>query len=406
MQKTDISNASVLRTDILTSARQDGPDHPRPTGPTLSRVSGGDLRDIAGGDDGSVQTPARPNSVEGSLSGGRRSASGSGGAHGSPIRPARGDGLGGGPDFRVSVDAGGYAWWYIDGISADGTRAVSVIGFIGSVFSPWYGWSGRHDPANHCCINVVTSGLTGRFTMTDRGRQALRQTRDRFEVGPSSLNWTGKELIIDINEWGALPLALPLRGQIVLTPAAVTQSEVALTPDARHIWRPFAPIAHISVDFGPTNRWEGHGYFDANHGTRPLESDFHAWTWGRFPLKERTVCFYDALRRSGDKLALGVEIDRDGQLREIAPPPLTPMPRTIWALKRESRADIGTRPQQKLSLLEAPFYSRAVVETQIDGEKSLGMHEALDLKRFRFPLLKPMLAVRVPRRAKWPKAAG
>ena len=118
------------------------------------------------------------------------------------------------------------------------------------------------------------------------------------------------------------------------------------------------------------------------------------------------MCFYDALRRSGDKLALGVEIDRDGQLREIAPPPLTPMPRTIWALKRESRADIGTRPQQKLSLLEAPFYSRAVVETQIDGEKSLGMHEALDLKRFRFPLLKPMLAVRVPRRAKWPKAAG
>jgi carotenoid 1,2-hydratase len=30
------------------------------------------------------------------------------------------------------------------------------------------------------------------------------------------------------------------------------------------------------------------------------------------------------------------------------------------------------------------------------------MHEALDLTRFRQPLLKPMLAVRVPRRARWP----
>jgi hypothetical protein len=50
-------------------------------------------------------------------------------------------------------------------------RAVSVIGFIGSVFSPWYAWSGRGDPGNHCCINVATYGRGGRFAMTDRGAQ-------------------------------------------------------------------------------------------------------------------------------------------------------------------------------------------------------------------------------------------
>ena len=43
-------------------------------------------------------------------------------------------------------------------MSDGGTHAVSVIGFIESVFSPWYAWSGRRDPANHCCINVVTYG--------------------------------------------------------------------------------------------------------------------------------------------------------------------------------------------------------------------------------------------------------
>jgi len=51
--------------------------------------------------------------------------------------------------------------------------------------------------------------------------------------------------------------------------------------------------------------------------------------------------------------------------------------------------------------LDAPFYSRAAVKTKIDGEETIGVHEALDLKRFRSPLLKPMLAVRVPRRENW-----
>ncbi|PWL34545.1 MAG: carotenoid 1,2-hydratase, partial [Marivita sp. XM-24bin2] len=43
-------------------------------------------------------------------------------------------------------------------MSADGKRAVSIIGFIGSVFSPWYRWSGRKNPEDHVCINVATYG--------------------------------------------------------------------------------------------------------------------------------------------------------------------------------------------------------------------------------------------------------
>ena len=38
---------------------------------------------------------------------------------------------------------------------------------------------------------------------------------------------------------------------------------------------------------------------------------------------------------------------------------------------------------------------------QLNGEEVTGVHEALDLTRFRSPLLKPMLAVRVPRRRHW-----
>jgi carotenoid 1,2-hydratase len=58
-------------------------------------------------------------------------------------------------------------------------------------------------------------------------------------------------------------------------------------------------------------------------------------------------------------------------------------------------------PSQKMSLLDAPFYSRSLVETQIAGETSVGVHEALDLVRYRQHWLKPMIAVRVPRRRGW-----
>ena len=54
-------------------------------------------------------------------------------------------------------------------------------------------------------------------------------------------------------------------------------------------------------------------------------------------------------------------------------------------------------------MLDAPFYTRAAIETVIGGETCAGVHEALDLDRYASPLLKPMLACKVPRRAGWPR---
>lgn len=235
--------------------------------------------------------------------------------------------------------------------------------------------------------------------MTDRGRPALRQTHDTLTIGPSRMHWTGTQLVIDIDEISSPPIISPVRGRITLTPEAVTTAEVTLHPN--HIWRPFAPIAHIDVDLTQGHRWQGHGYFDANFGTAALEADFDFWTWGRYPTANGAQCFYDATRRDGTTLALGIEIDRNGQVREIAPPPLTRFKRSLWQVRRETRADAGTTPRQRLNMLDAPFYSRSLVETRLNNEPTTGVHEALDLTRFRSPLLKPMLAVRVPRRAGW-----
>ena len=294
----------------------------------------------------------------------------------------------------------GYAWWYVDGLSDCGRYGVSVIGFIGSVFSPWYAWSGRRDPANHCCLNVATYGPRKRFTMTDRGRTSLHLSPDTLRIGPSAMRWAGDRLVIDVAEWGALPMVAPVRGRITLWPEAVTGVEMPLTPDGGHVWRPFAPIARIEVALDrPGLSWSGHGYFDANFGTRALEADFGFWTWGRFPTRNGALCAYDAERLDGSRLDAAIGFGKDGSAGIVDAPPRTAFPRSFWAVRRETRADPGTQPKQRLNMLDAPFYSRSAVETTLGGERVVGVHEALDLRRFRSPVLKPMLAVRVPR---WP----
>lgn len=302
----------------------------------------------------------------------------------------------------MDVGPNGYAWWYVDGLSDCGTRAVSVIGFIGSVFSPWYRWSGRKNPQNHVCINVATYGPGGRFTMTDRGEAALRQTASRLQVGPSMMRWDGTDLVIEIDEVSSLPLVSRIRGEIRVSPSAITSVELPLTPDNEHIWRPFAPSARIEVNIDRKGwQWQGEGYFDANFGTRALEEDFSHWTWGRFPTASGATCFYDATRRDGSELAAGFAFDHDGSARQIALPPKKAFRRSLWGVKRETRAEGSYAPRQVLPMLDAPFYSRSAVSTRLNGEITTGVHEALDLTRFRSPLLKPMLAVRVPRRKGW-----
>lgn len=277
-----------------------------------------------------------------------------------------------------------------------------MIAFIGSVFSPWYRWSGRRDPFNHVCINVATYGPGGRFAMTDRGRGALRADAHSFQVGPSSLHWQDGQLVIDIDEIASLPLVGRMRGRIVLMPQAQTDTELALTEDGAHRWAPIAPCARIDVDLGRRGCWQGHGYFDHNAGTRALERDFRFWTWGRFPAADGGArLFYDAVRRDGSALGTALHVTPDGTVAPFDAPPQTGFRRSLWAVRRTTRADPGTRPRQVLAMLDAPFYCRSVVETRIGGETLRGVHEALDLDRFRGPWLMPMLALRVPRRAQW-----
>lgn len=238
--------------------------------------------------------------------------------------------------------------------------------------------------------------------MTDRGQSALQISDTRLDIGPSSISWQNDHLRIDVNEIST-PHGQRIKGVVKIIPSAITTVELALSDDGAHIWRPFAPIARIEVDLGRTGwSWSGHGYFDANFGTRALEKDFTYWTWGRFPTAQGATCFYDATRADGSDLSAAIAFDPSGAVQVIDAPPKAEFARPFWQVRRETRADAGFAPHQVKPMLDAPFYNRSMVKTRLNGQEVTGVHEALDLARFRKNWLMPLLAFRVPRRAHWP----
>ena len=49
--------------------------------------------------------------------------------------------------FDADVPLNGYRWWYVDGLSDDSQHSLTVIAFIGSVFSPYYFAARQKGPA-------------------------------------------------------------------------------------------------------------------------------------------------------------------------------------------------------------------------------------------------------------------
>ena len=101
-----------------------------------------------------------------SLSGGRQRASGSGSADGRFVRSSGGRSPDGAPQFNQAVDPGNYLWWYVDALSDDGQHGISIIAFVGSVFSPYYAWANRSQPAD---ANDYYPCFVGCFTPENLG---------------------------------------------------------------------------------------------------------------------------------------------------------------------------------------------------------------------------------------------
>ncbi|MEL6316422.1 MAG: carotenoid 1,2-hydratase, partial [Pseudomonadota bacterium] len=304
------------------------------------------------------------------------------------------------PAGRGAPPPGGYQWWYVDAMSADGRSSVTLIGFVGSVFSPYYAWAGRRDPLDHCALNVCLYGPGwSRWAMTERGRGEVARAEHGIQIGASRIAWERDRLIVDIEE-RATPHLGRISGRVAVRPRALSETAFALDAEGRHLWRPIAPTAAVDVAMSrPDFAWSGAGYLDMNWGAEPLEEGFALWDWARAPLADGSAAIlYDALPRRGPPLRMALRARTDGSLERAEPPPPRPLSRTLWRIARRMGADAGAPAPREIRRLEdAPFYARDEAAARLFGEETRAMRETFDGDRFRQAWVKALLPVRMPR---------
>jgi carotenoid 1,2-hydratase len=355
--------------------------------------------------DSVVSAARRADETAGALSSGGQHASGAGRADGGAVGPRSSRARERAPAFDEPVPRNGYAWWYVDALSDDGTEGITIIAFIGSVFSPYYKFARRRgpvDPLNHCAINVVLYRPgRGRWAMTERPASSVTRTDNSFSVGPSALRWEGDTLVIDIDEV-TMPIPSRLRGKIRVTPQAITQGPFLLTEGSaascgQHQWWPVAPKSRVEVIMqSPGVSWSGDGYFDYNCGDGPVEDGFRFWEWSRGTTQNNgAVILYEGERRDGTTMNLAKVFDRDGRVQDFTPPDKRPLKHGLWRVGRSVRSE--TPPRVINTLEDAPFYTRSVIGARLNGEDLTMMHESLFLDRFNQPIVQVMLPFRMPR---------
>lgn len=248
-------------------------------------------------------------------------------------------------------------------------------------------------------MNMALYGAgVGRWTMTERRRNAVARDATSLAVGPSALRWTGEALEIDISEW-SVPLPRPVRGRIRLHPTALAERTYAIDAAGRHRWMPIAPVARVEVDFAaPACRWSGHGYWDTNAGQEPLQSAFRSWSWSRAALGDGAAVLYDIEDREGATRQIAVRYRRDGSAEDVAPPPRVALPRSLWRIPRTTQADAPDAVRLRRTLEDTPFYARSEIATRLLGQNVIAVHESLDCDRFDRLSTRLMLPWRMPRR--------
>jgi carotenoid 1,2-hydratase len=313
------------------------------------------------------------------------------------------------PGFEQPVPPGGYAWWYVDALSDDGRHGLTLIAFIGSVFSPYYAWARRRssagprqapDPLHYCALNVALYGEGGkRWALTERSRGSILRTASALVIGPSALEWDGNTLTVRVDEVTA-PLPSRIRGVIRLHPAAPTDRSFALDARGRHRWRPIAPCARIEAALErPALRWAGPGYFDSNAGDGPLEDAFSGWNWSRATLRDgATAVLYDVGERGRQGRCLALRFDPSGNAVHFLPPPAVALPITRWwRIARSTRAEDASAASVMQTLEDTPFYARSLLSARLLGERVAAVHESLSLERFRAGWVQALLPLRMPR---------
>jgi carotenoid 1,2-hydratase len=333
-------------------------------------------------------------------------------------------------------------------MSDDGQHALTLIAFVGSVFSPYYAHARRKshrsndasvargtNPEEFCAINaalyrgVDTAGPRARngywWAMTEHSRHSLERDADSMRVGQSAFLSRDDTLIIELNEI-TVPYPRRVRGRIYVELAQQCEESYPLAQQGGHLWRPIAPSAKIRVELtDPPMQWEGRAYVDSNRGDAPLESAFREWTWTRThevrddgTLDEATRVFYEVMTNTGERRQISASFSHDcaagaagthGEPREnressrsivssSAPVPTSHLlDQTLWGITRSLPCDPERDCRVLKTVESAPFYARSIIETTLGGRVHRGMHESLSMARFEKRWVQCLLPFKMPR---------
>ena len=286
-------------------------------------------------------------------------------------------------------------------MSDDGQFGLSLIAFVGSVFSPYYAWArrnGKADPDNFCALNVALYNRNNkRWCMTERSRRHCSRNASSFVIGPSEIHWDGTCLTVRVEETGA-PIPHKISGSIRIEPRQLFRFSTPLDANKKHRWGPIAPSARIEVDLkSPQQKWTGNAYLDSNEGDEPIENGFHEWDWSRSLMRNgSTAVLYDMRYRDQSHTVLSLLFDRQGQVSKFDPPERKVLPPTAWRVKR---GVCSSAPVEIVEQLEdTPFYQRSLLKNEFLGEKVISFHESLSIPRLVSPVVRAMLPWRMPRR--------
>jgi carotenoid 1,2-hydratase len=369
----------------------------------LSGDGGSPLRSSQSRLDGNLWASFSTKPDSGPLSGGGQRTSRSGSSDGGAIGTNGGRNSDGSPRFDQAVGKNAYLWWYIDALSDDGKNGIVLIAFVGSVFSPYYAWARRNNPAvnpeNHCSLNVaIYSPGKNRWAMTERGEKQVSRNATEFVIGPSSLHWDGNKLVVQIHE-RAVPFGQKVSGTVELYPDTLFNFSTPLDAAGKHRWGPLSPSARVKVNLNSPNlQWEGNAYLDSNEGDEPISDAFHEWDWSRAEMSGgRTSVIYDVREKNGQENLLALTFNPNGTIDHFEAPPRQALPKTIWGIQGHMRNQNSETLRVQKILENTPFYTRSVLNSELLGEKVLSFHETLSVPKLTLTTTQLMLPWRMPR---------
>lgn len=323
--------------------------------------------------------------------------------------------------------SGGFAWWYVDVVTPEGSGLVLIWSY-GLPFLPGYAADARRGrpvlPSSRPSVNLVLyeNGSPIFYLLQEHGEQdAGWDGAGSVRIGGSHFRSfvQGDRRVVQVDLGCSVPgTQRRLTGTIRVEGAARRASpggaaDGAGAGDVPHEWTPLTGPAtgDVALDFGgrPLVRFVGRAYHDRNGGRVPLHAlGIAHWMWGRFPLADRELIYY--LLWPSDPAqpprGIGVTIDEDGNTHivEGLEVRLVGERRTLAGIPwfRQLRLLLDGRlwldVRHRATVDSGPFYLRFLSEARnAEGESAVGWGEMCYPNRVDRALHRPFVRMRVHR---------